>query len=361
MNKVAPMILKVLEEHSDEKNKLSQKKIKEKLLEKDLVVDRKTVRRNLDMLQELGFIEAKEVPRNEKAGELLENTILTDICLKRDFTQAELRLMIDSLLFSKHIPAKERKELAKKLEKLSSQNFKSRVRYIQTLPGDLSPETTDQVFKTIDVLDEAICKGRQVSFHYCEYRVDKKLHPRLNHNGEPRVYTINPYHMVAANGRYFLICNNEPFASLSNFRVDLISDIRILEDSPVKPLRYVTGQKDNLNAYEYVSQHIHMFSGAQEIVTFRVRKNMLTAVFDWFSSDVAFFDETEDQVTVRVTTSFEDMRCWALQYARYVTLLFPEALVNQVKEDLEMAAENYGLKVENSKTAAESGSPDKTE
>ena len=41
---------------------------------------------------------------NSKTGELEESYILSDFYLCREFTDGELRLLIDSLLFSRHIP-----------------------------------------------------------------------------------------------------------------------------------------------------------------------------------------------------------------------------------------------------------------
>lgn len=41
--------------------------------------------------------------KNSKTDELEENYVLSDFYLVRDFTDSELRLLIGSLLFSKHI------------------------------------------------------------------------------------------------------------------------------------------------------------------------------------------------------------------------------------------------------------------
>lgn len=49
------------------------------------------------------LIELKRVT-SSKTGELEESYILSDFYLSREFTDGELRLLIDSLLFSQHIP-----------------------------------------------------------------------------------------------------------------------------------------------------------------------------------------------------------------------------------------------------------------
>ena len=84
-----------------------------------------------------------------------------------------------------------------------------------------------QLFYTIDILDEAISKEKQVKFHYGLYGADKKLHPQKSSDGKIREYIINPYQIVATNGRYYLVCNYDKYDNLSNYRVDRIMDIEL--------------------------------------------------------------------------------------------------------------------------------------
>ena len=97
-------ILDILRRYSDADHRLSQKDIIEILqTEYDMVADRKAIKRNLMNLIDFGYrLEYSESIRQNKSGE--EEVIYTDWYLSRDFSDAELRLLIDSLLFSKHIP-----------------------------------------------------------------------------------------------------------------------------------------------------------------------------------------------------------------------------------------------------------------
>lgn len=102
-------ILEILKKHTDEQHRLSQKDIVDLLKsEYNMTVDRKAVKRNLmdliDFGYEIEYSESVRMMRNSKTGQLEESYILSDFYLVRDFTDSELRLMIDSLLFSKHIP-----------------------------------------------------------------------------------------------------------------------------------------------------------------------------------------------------------------------------------------------------------------
>lgn len=179
-------ILDILKRYTDEEHRLSQKEI-EMLLKTEygMKAGRKAVKRNLMDLLEFGYeIEYTEITRrvkNAKTGEWEESTILTDFYLVHDFTDGELRLLIDGLLFSKHIPYSQCRQLVEKLEGLSTRYFRAKVGHIRTLP-DTAPENR-QLFLTIETLDEAISRGRQVAFHYLAYGTDKKAHPRKNSAG----------------------------------------------------------------------------------------------------------------------------------------------------------------------------------
>lgn len=152
-------ILEILKKHSDENHRLNQKDIIDLLdSEYKMKVDRKAVKRNLMNLLDFGYeLEYTETPRKNKKGE--EEIIYSDWYLVRDFTDAELRLLIDSLLFSKHIPYSQCKELIEKLERLSNKYFKAKVKHIRNLPEKMP--NNKQIFYVIEILDEAISKGKK--------------------------------------------------------------------------------------------------------------------------------------------------------------------------------------------------------
>lgn len=335
--KLSFAILDILRQYTDENHKLSQNDIIE-LLEKDydMKADRKSVKRNITTLLEMGYpIEFKETLRMypNKDGEMEESYILSDFYLEREFTDAELRLLIDSLLFSKHIPYSQCKELVGKLEGLSNRYFKSRVRFISTLPEN-APKNRE-LFYTIEIIDEAIAGGKQVAFTYNEYGTDKKLHPKRD-----REFVVNPYQMAATNGRYYLIGNYDKYNNIANYRLDRITGIRLL-DTPVKPVREVDGMKNGFYLPKHMAEHLYMFSGESVPVTFRMSKVILNDVIDWFGSDVAFSDETEDEVTARVTVNWSAMRYWAQQFCRHVKILAPTDLAETLKEDFLTALDKY--------------------
>lgn len=350
-------ILDILRKYTDEDHRLSQKEIAEILKnEYDMKADRKAIRRNLLNLMDCGYeIEYSETIRNvpvkdKKTGEILrdkdtgepvmeENELWSDFYLKRQFTDGELRLLIDSLLFSRHIPYSQCKDLVKKLEDLSNIYFKSRVRYISTLPEDKTDNR--QLFYNIEMLDEAISKNRKVSFRYVEYQTDKKLHEKRRPDGSIREYVITPYQMAAREGKYYLICNYDKYDDVSNYRLDRIRDIRIL-DEPGKPFSELEWSGNRrLDLAEYMKEHVYMYSSENVHVKFRIVKPMITDVIDMFGKEVVFSDEDETHVTVAVKTNERAMEQFAKNFAPDVEVLQPERLREKLKEELKRAVEVY--------------------
>lgn len=331
-------ILDILRRYTDENHRLSQREIMDILkTEYEMTADRKAIKRNLMNLIDFGYhLEYSESIRKNAQGE--EETIYTDWYLERDFADAELRLLIDSLLFSKHIPYSQCKTLIEKIEGLSNRYFRSKVKHVCNLPEDM-PENRE-LFFTIEILDEAIEKNRQVEFCYADYGTDMLLHLRLDSEGVPRKYLVNPYQMVATNGRYYLIGNLDKYDNVSHYRIDRIKSISIC-DTPAKAQRKVKGLENGLDLPRHMAEHIYMFSGESERITLRTSKGMAGELIDWFGNGISFQEEDGDNVLAYVTANLQAMRFWTLQYAPYVTVLSPQSLVDTVSQDLEDAMKRY--------------------
>ena len=343
--KLLPMlILDILRKYSDEDHRLSQRDIMDILKnEYDMSADRKAIRRNIGNLMDMGYeIEYSETIRmvpNSKTGELEESSIMSDLYLLRDFTDAELRLLIDSLLFSKHIPYNQCKELVEKLEGLSSKYFRAHVKHIHTMPETLP--RNQQLFLTIEVLDEAISTRKKVSFNYLEYGTDKKQHLKCREDGSVREYVVSPYQMAAQDGKYYLICNYDKYNDISNYRLERIAGIRLLGET-AKPFETLTGADgQRLDLAKYMAEHIYMYSSENTQVKFRILKTWVSDIIDMFGMNVRFSDETESHVTVTARVNEMSMKQFAKSYAPDVMVLEPERLRDEVKEELKNAARQY--------------------
>ena len=345
-------ILTILYQNTDEYHTLSQKNIMEILQnEYDMKVDRKSITRNLIDLglylegtgYELGYdVSIRKVPvKIEGSNEFLidsdtgervyeEQEKMSNFYLKRPFEDSELRLLIDAIMFSMNISDKHRKDLVDKISKLSNKNFKSRVKHISCINNGVN--NNQQIFTNIEMIDEAISKNKKISFQYMDYGTDKKMYPKKDKNGKVRRYIINPYQMAAKDGKYYLICNFDGYSDISNYRIDRIKNIEILEEKikPFNKLEYSNGERLDLN--NYMKEHIYMYSSENDIVTFRIVRAMICDVVDMLGDSVRFTDETPTHVTVMAKVNRRAMFQFAKNFAPDVEILKPQSLRDEVKE-----------------------------
>ena len=232
-----------------------------------------------------------------------------------------------------------------KLEGLSNIYFRSRVKYIATFPQD----TTDnkQLFYNIEIIDEAITKKRKVSFKYLEYGTDKNMHIKKRPDGSVRTYIINPYQMAAKEGKYYLICNYDKYDDISNYRLDRICDIEMLDEQakPFESLPWSNGAP--LDLHKYMTEHIYMYSSANTRVKFRITKPMISDVVDMLGKDVRFSDETETHVTVTANVNEMAMEQFAKSFAPDVVVLEPKSMADKMKTELEKALKIYESEMKN--------------
>ena len=332
-------ILEVLNKHSDVEHKLSAQEIIDLLWkEYEIKIDRKAVKRNLMDLVGFGYpVEYKEIEKKNAKGE--EENIYTDWHIEHKFDPSELRLLIDSLLFSKHIPYSQCKELIEKLVGLSSKYFEADVKYIHNLTDTLP--RNQEVMLSIEVLNEAIRRKKQVAFNYREYDTNKTIQLKKDKNGEVALYKRTPYQMVATNGRYYLICSSDKHKDLANYRVDRISNIKLLEKEKARPLGDVKGGEHGLNLPKHMAEHIYMYSGEGVRVRFLAYKTIMDDIVDWFGLEFDVREKGEEMVEVSVIVNEDAMFNWAMQYGGRVEVLSPKSLRDRLTEASANMAEKY--------------------
>ena len=338
-------ILQILQRYTDAKHPMTQQQIADRLqADYGQNVNRATVKRNINDLIAAGYdIQYTAVRRSQakkKPDEAEENIICTDLYYEHDFTEAELHMLIDGLLFSRSVPYRHRKQLIDKLGRLSSIHFNQRMNHVHCMSAD-SPQNKE-LFHTIDVLDEAITSGKQILITYNYYGTDLKLHPTKRPDGTPKRQLINPYQMVANEGRYYLICNYDHYDTVSNYRIDRITNIEML-DTPVKPISQVRGLEKGMELQDYVYQNLNMFTGEPIDAEFIIPASAVSLVIDFFGKHVAFSERDDGSVLCRLKVSGDAMRHWAVQFANLARVISPPELVEEIKEELKKATALYDM------------------
>ena len=246
----------------------------------------------------------------------------------REFDDAELRMLIDSVLFSKCLSGAQAKRLIEKLESFGNRYFRAKVSHVSNLP-ELFHSDNKQVMLVLDVLNDAIEEKRKVSFVYNSYGTDFKLHPKRE---EP--YIVNPYQMVANNGRYYLIGNYDKYDNVSHYRIDRITSVEMLSE-PVKPKKEIKELANKgWTLPRHMAEHIYMFSGESVTVKLITGTYMMDDLIDWFGRDFAVREQDDGKIEVTLKCNENAMKYWALQFGENVEILAPQSMRDSVAENV---------------------------
>jgi predicted DNA-binding transcriptional regulator YafY len=179
-----------------------------------------------------------------------------------------------------------------------------------------------------------------VSFNYTHYGVDKKKHVRTGADGEPTLFRVTPYQMVATNGRYYLVCSMDKYDTLGNYRVDRITNIQITS-KPAKPKSKVKGMEHGFDLPKHMAEHIYMFHGDSVRVKFRAPIDTITDIVDWFGLDFDIKQADDEHVNITVLVNEHAMFHWAMQYGPVVEVLSPKRLRERIIKAVDVMATKY--------------------
>ena len=312
-------ILQILETYSDCNNPLRQDDIAY-YLERDygVIIERKAIGRNISLLKEAGF--SIESGRN---GSYL---------VERKFENSELRLLIDSVLSSKHITAKHSKDLIEKLCSMSNIHFRSHVKNIYSV-NDWDKTENQTLFYNIELVDEAIEENKQLKFDYNKYGVDKKLHKTKSH-------CVSPYQLILHNQKYYLMAYNERWQTMAFFRVDRITNMEIINE-PLTYINDVKGYETGINYKEISTALPYMYTDKPKTVEFIADVCIIDQIIDWFGKDIEITQLEDDKIKVKLRVSLDAMNHWATQYLRFVEIIKPAELRDRIKNYINLAQEKY--------------------
>lgn len=314
------LILEILRVYTDENHSLTQQEII-KLLDVNygMKCDRRSVKSNVLSLKELGYDISMD-----KGYRLLA----------REFDDSELRILIDSVLFSKSISTRQAKGLIEKLRDLASNYFNAKVSHVRNLP-ELHRTVNKQAIYSLDAINDAIADKKKIEFIYNDMGTDFKLHPKRE-----ETYIVNPYQIVANNGRFYLIGNYDKYDNVAHFRIDKMTEVRIL-DEKIKPMSKVPELEHGLYLPKHMAEHIYMFSGESVIAEIKTTPDMMSELVDWFGTDFKIIENTGTIIVCKVKCNYSALRFWALQYGPYAEVTKPESLRKQLREDIDGMAIKY--------------------
>ncbi len=270
------LILRILEQYSDEQHPLTREDI-EKILDEQysITLERKAFFRHIEHLNELDDVDIRRVTvktnnaeKKPCAGFYLTDRLLSDY---------EMRLIIDSLSGNTFISDMETKEIIERITKLSSCHFKNKIAHYKFI-NDRGKTPNQTLLYNLEIIEEAIETKKKIAF----------TPVRTNKLGEP---TKSPYFtapmtpvqtIVKGQDYYLLYLRN---GNLGSYPLHQVANVEILYE-PAEDLRSIW-----VNGIDYnrlLQEHPLLF-GIQrdpELCTFQCYPFMLKDLKAYFGPNL---------------------------------------------------------------------------
>lgn len=318
--KLRPLYLaKILYERTDEDHYLTTAQLME-ILKEDYGINshRQTIKSDIDILKKFGM-EIEEVKSTQNRYN----------AFGRKFDQAELKLLIDAVESSKFITQKKSDELVKKITTLTSYyRAKELIRNI-SVEGRIKPDN-EKVYLIVETINEAINKGKKISFEYFKY--NEKKEKKLKRDVP---YVITPIHMVWNGDYYYMIGVYDYKNRLGIFRVDRINRIPTIlnEDGIPAPEEF------DLN--QYLNTTFRMFNSEHREVELICSNDVMDAIIDRFGEDVATYANGMESFRIVVNVAVSHVfYSWVFGFLGKVKIKGPEEIRLDYNKIVESAYEN---------------------
>lgn len=319
------LILKVLQEYSDEDHFLTQQDIIDKVDELyGIELERKSVAFSISLLQELDY----DINKSPRGGYAL---------LSRDFDNSEIRYITDALFSSKSLSAKQAAELSKKLNSCLSRYQRKDYNYIYK-SSEINRSENKELFYTLELIEEAKRRGKRISFQYLSYDENGKPYTKM----DGYRYIVSPYYSVNSSGRYYLICNyREKYRAITWFRIDYMINPKIEEDWPIKPIESLEGVKE-FDIAKYLNDNIYLLDGNVINATIQIENpNSIQFVVDWFGKNSKIYKK-DNKLFADIKCNESALFYWYMQYSETLTIISPQSLIDRVKKEAERIVNKYG-------------------
>ena len=303
------LILRYLQQKSDENHPVSMSDIIHYLDTEGISAERKSIYDDMEALRDLGYDII--CIKGRSGGYFLG---------ERDFELAELKILVDAVQASRFIPKNKSNDLIRKLSDLAGENAsRELVRDVYVL--NRAKSENDSVIYAVDSIHSALRNNKNVRFKYVEYKMDKKIAYR--HNGE--MYEVSPLGLAWNNERYYLVAFDPKSSKIKHYRVDRMKNI-----SESKKNRELPKEYRNFDISKYSAGIFNMFSGTQTRVSVLFPEKLASVVIDQFGMDVSMLkvDEHTFKASFKIDVSPQFFG-WVLSMGNDVRIEGPE----EVKEE----------------------------
>lgn len=319
-----PRLQKLLLAETDEDHGLTLEQIAWELARQGITSERKSLYSDINTLRECGL----DIICTRRDGHTVY--FVGD----RDFQLPELKLLVDAVQSSKFITRNKSEQLIRKLEHLTSRHQAKQLQRSVYVCGRVKT-TNERIYLNVDAIHTAIATKKKIAFRYFKYDLARRRVPQ--NQGEE--YLVSPYALSWGEDNYYLICHY-PKYGITNFRVDRMSHIRVLEEDAL-PSREAAGGAE-LDLSQYSLRTFGMYNGPLRELEVQFDNSLAEVVLDRFGDSV-FLEDRKDgtfAATLRVKVS-PIFFGWLMNFGTQARILSPRDVAEEYGRAAKAVAELY--------------------
>jgi len=305
-------LMEIFRQETDEDNPMLATTVCKRLEEKGVMCDRRTLTRDIAILNEFGYEVMSTMVGHEKAYYVVD----------RSFDVPEIKILIDAVQAASFVTEKKAAELVEKIAALGGAH-RAEILKQSIVCFNTRKHSNESIYYNVDRLEEAIYKNKKVIFLYYDLNEHgEKVYRRDGHH-----YVVEPIALVFNEDNYYLTCYSSRHDGTSNYRVDKMSAVEIIDED-------ITEKAMELRASVagYTEQVFKMYGGEEAKVTLEFSDKLIGVVYDKFGENVRMVRTGEHtivaSVDVRISPTFWG---WLFQFTDQMKILSPANVAEEYK------------------------------
>lgn len=305
----------ILTQETDDTHRLTAQELEQKLLQRGITAEKKSIYRDISILTEEGM----DIVKSHSGCYLAS----------REFQLAELKLLADAVQCSRCITEKKSYELIGKLGTLTSRYHAGELRRQVHLVGRSKAEN-ESIYYNVDALYQAIDQDSEITFRYLDYQIGGGRIPRK------KEYRASPYGLCWDSENYYLIAHTADRGK-THYRVDRMASIQLTGTPRLCPEQY-----EDLNMAEYSRQVFGMFGGRETMVRLLFPMELINNAVDRFGSGAMLVPQGSHLFTLSAEVAVSPVFfSWVFSFGGRVKILGPEPVQEEYRAMCRRALDDH--------------------
>lgn len=241
---------------------------------------------------------------------------------ERQFSIAELRLLVDCIRNASFITKDDESFLIEKLKRLASAPDRE-VLARQLDEENRKRQTDNSVLKNVGLIVQAIEARKQISFNEIEYVAERSTHTALT----TETIFASPHRLIRKSGKYIL---EYAFDFEDGDQIHLECDVALMDNIKIT-LRPSTYRKFELKPGQMtMEERLDWAYGQKRAVTIRFRNNVLDEVVNELDEEAILVpvDDHHFKTSMSVRMDYKFLS-WVAKYDCYAKILAPQDVVDE--------------------------------